>query len=118
MLSLYIVSSIAQNLGRKPVLLAGLSLLALGALICGLAIWIGSYALFIVGTAIFGSGQGPSTLGRAAAADLYPPALRGRGVGTVATAGAIGAVVGPLIAIAAERGRFGRSASRAPRGRS
>jgi MFS family permease len=100
-LSLYIVSSIAQNVGRKPVLVAGLSLLALGALICGFAIWIGSFALFIVGTAIFGSGQGPSTLGRAAAADLYPPALRGRGVGTVATAGAIGAVVGPLIAIAA-----------------
>ena len=43
-------------------------------------------------------------LGRAAAADLYPPVLRGRGVGTVATAGAIGAVVGPLIAIAAGGG--------------
>ena len=103
-ISLYIVSSVAQNLGRKPVLLAGLSLLGLGALVCGLAIWAESYALFIVGTAIFGSGQGPSTLGRAAAADLYPPMLRGRGVGTVATAGAIGAVVGPLIAIAAGGG--------------
>jgi MFS family permease len=103
-LSLYVVSSIAQNLGRKPVLLAGLSLLALGALTCGLAIWAGSYALFVVGTAIFGTGQGPSTLGRAAAADLYPPMLRGRGVGTVATAGAIGAVVGPLLAIAAGGG--------------
>jgi MFS family permease len=103
-LSLYVVSSVAQNLGRKPVLLAGLSLLALGALTCGLAIWAGSYALFVVGTAIFGTGQGPSTLGRAAAADLYPPILRGRGVGTVATAGAIGAVVGPLIAIAAGGG--------------
>jgi MFS family permease len=78
--------------------------LALGALVCGLAIWAGSYALFIVGTAIFGSGQGPSTLGRAAAADLYPPMLRGRGVGTVTTAGAIGAVVGPLVAIAAGGG--------------
>lgn len=103
-LSLYVVSSVAQNYGRKPVLVAGLSLLALGALICGLAIWAGSYALFIVGTAIFGSGQGPSTLGRAAAADLYPPMLRGRGVGTVTTAGAIGAVVGPLVAIAAGGG--------------
>jgi MFS family permease len=103
-LSLYVVSSVAQNYGRKPVLLAGLSLLALGALICGLAIWAGSYALFVVGTAIFGSGQGPSTLGRAAAADLYPPMLRGRGVGTVTTAGAIGAVVGPLVAIAAGGG--------------
>jgi MFS family permease len=104
MLSLYVVGSIAQNLGRKPVLLAGLGLLALGALTCGLAIWIGSYVLFVIGTAVFGCGQGPANLGRAAAADLYPPILRGRGVGTVATAGAIGAVVGPLIAIGAGGG--------------
>ena len=90
-------------------LLAGLSLLALGALTSGLAIWAHSFALFVVGTAIFGCGQGPSTLGRAAAADLYPPMLRGRGVGTVATAGAVGAVSGPLIAIAAggRRGSLG-----------
>jgi MFS family permease len=104
MLSLFIVGSVAQNLGRKPVLLAGLSLLSLGALVCGLAIWAHSFALLVAGTAIFGSGQGPSMLGRAAAADLYPPVLRGRGVGTVATAGAIGAVAGPLVAIAAGGG--------------
>jgi MFS family permease len=104
MASLYVVGSIAQNLGRKPVLLAGLALLCIGALICGAAIWIGSYVLFVIGTAVFGTGQGPANLGRAAAADLYPPMLRGRGVGTVATAGAIGAVVGPLIAIAAGQG--------------
>jgi MFS family permease len=103
-LSLYVVGSVAQNLGRKPVLLAGLSLLIAGALTCGLAISLSSYALFVVGTAVFGSGQGPSMLARAAAADLYPPILRGRGVGTVATAGAIGAVGGPLIAIAAVGG--------------
>ena len=101
MLSLFVVGSVAQNLGRKPVLLAGLGLLGLGALVCGLAISIGSFPLFVLGTAVFGSGQGPAMLGRAAAADLYPPMLRGRGVGTVATAGAIGAVAGPLIAIAA-----------------
>jgi MFS family permease len=104
MLSLFVVGSIAAGLGRKPVILAGLALLSLGSLICGLAIWSGSFALFVVGTAIFGCGQGPALLGRAAAADLYPPALRGRGVGTVATAGAIGAVMGPLLAIAAEGG--------------
>ena len=97
-------------------MLAGLSLLCVGAFLCGLAIWAGSFALLVVGTAIFGCGQGPALLGRAAAADLYPPVLRGRGVGTVATAGAIGAVDGPLIAIAAEsvagsaRPRAGRGA--------
>jgi MFS family permease len=104
MISLFVVGSIAASLGRKPVLLAGLSLLSLGSFISGLAIWSGSFALFIVGTAIFGCGQGPALLGRAAAADLYPPALRGRGVGTVTMAGAVGAVMGPLLAIAAEGG--------------
>jgi MFS family permease len=104
MISLYVVGSIAAGLGRKPVLLAGLGLLSLGSFTCGLAIWAGSFPLFILGTAIFGTGQGPALLGRAAAADLYPPTLRGRGVGTVATAGAIGAVLGPLLAIAAEAG--------------
>jgi MFS family permease len=107
LISLYIVGSIAAGLGRKPVILAGLSLLSLGSLICGLAIWAGSFPLFIVGTAVFGCGQGPALLSRAAAADLYPPLLRGRGVGTVATAGAIGAVLGPLLAIAAEGGAQG-----------
>src|SRR3954449_2425699 len=104
MLSLFVVGSIASPLGRKPVVLAGLSLLCAGAFLCGLAIWAGSFALLVVGTAIFGCGQGPALLSRAAAADLYPPMLRGRGVGTVATAGAIGAVVGPLLAIAAGGG--------------
>jgi MFS family permease len=104
MISLYVVGSIATGLGRKPVLLAGLALLSLGSFTCGLGIWAGSYPLFVLGTAIFGTGQGPALLGRAAAADLYPPSLRGRGVGTVATAGAIGAVTGPLLAIAAEAG--------------
>jgi MFS family permease len=102
MISLFVVGSIASHLGRKPVILAGLSLLCAGAFLCGLAIWAGSFALLVVGTAIFGCGQGPALLSRAAAADLYPPKLRGRGVGTVATAGAIGAVTGPLLAIAAE----------------
>jgi MFS family permease len=104
MLSLYVVGSIAAGLGRKPVLIAGLTLLSAGSLLCGLSIWFGSFPLFVVGTAVFGAGQGPSLLGRAAAADLYPPALRGRGVGTVATAGAVGAVLGPLIAIGAQSG--------------
>jgi MFS family permease len=107
LISLYIVGSIAAGIGRKPVILAGLSLLSLGSLTCGLAIWAGSFPLFIVGTAVFGCGQGPALLSRAAAADLYPPMLRGRGVGTVATAGAVGAVLGPLLAIAAEAGAQG-----------
>ena len=97
-ISLYTVSRHAAHLGRKPIILTGLSLLAAGSVVIGMAIAVGSYPLFLVGTAIFGFGQGPAMLGRAAAADLYPPALRGRGVGTVATGGAVGSVIGPIVA--------------------
>ena len=97
-ISLYTVGRHGSHLGRKPIILAGLSLLAAGSAIVGCAIAVGSYALFVAGTAIFGFGQGPAMLGRAAAADLYPPALRGRGVGTVATGGAVGSVIGPIVA--------------------
>jgi MFS family permease len=58
LISLFIVGSIAAGLGRKPVILAGLSLLSLGSLTCGLAIWAGSFPLFLLGTAVFGCGQG------------------------------------------------------------
>ncbi len=105
MLSLFVVAASRRTSGASRCCSRASACSALGALICGLAIWAGSYALFVVGTAIFGTGQGPSTLGRAAAADLYPPMLRGRGVGTVATAGAIGAVDrARLLAIAAGGG--------------
>ena len=97
-ISLYTVGRFGSHLGRKPIILTGLCLLAAGSAIVGTAIAVGSYPLFIAGTAIFGFGQGPAMLGRAAAADLYPPALRGRGVGTVATGGAIGSVIGPVLA--------------------
>ena len=101
MASLAVVGSVAQNLGRRPILLVGMTLLAIGATLCGLASIVDSYPLFVIGTAIFGCGQGPSMMGRAAAADLYPTSLRGRGVGLVASAGAVGAVLGPLLAIGA-----------------
>ena len=103
MLSLYVVGSIAA----EPRPQAGAAGRAEPArrrrvLICGLAIWAESFALLHRrARRSSAAARARRLLGRAAAADLYPPMLRGRGVGTVATAGAIGAVVGPLIAIAA-----------------
>ena len=47
-----------------------------------------------VGTLIFGAGQGPAMMHRAAAADLYPVEQRAHGVGLVASAGAVGSIVG------------------------
>ncbi len=84
--------------GRRPVLAAGFVLLAAGRHVAGAASRRTPSPSSSLGTAIFGLGAGPANLCRAAAADLYPTALRGRGVGIVASAGTVGAVFGPLVA--------------------
>jgi len=96
--ALFVAGRVSDRHGRRPVLTAGLGLLAVGAVICGASIVIESYALFVVGTLVFGAGQGPAMMHRAAAADLYPVAQRAHGVGLVASAGAVGSIVGPLLA--------------------
>ncbi len=95
--SLWVAGRASDRHGRIPVLSAGLMLLSVGAVICAASIVIESYALFVVGTLIFGAGLGPAMLHRAAAADLYPVEQRAHGVGLVVSAGAIGIIVGPLI---------------------
>lgn len=95
--ALFVAGRIADVRGRKPVLIGGLTLLSVGAVVCAGSIWIESYALFVVGTLLFGAGQGPAMMHRAAAADLYPTAQRAHGVGLVGSAGAVGSVLGPLL---------------------
>jgi MFS family permease len=96
--ALFIAGRVSDRHGRIPVLTAGLALLTAGSVTCALAIVLRSYPLLVVGTILFGCGQGPSMMHRAAAADLYPIAQRAHGVGLVASAGAIGSIVGPLLA--------------------
>lgn len=96
--ALFVAGRVSDRHGRKPVLTAGLALLSVGAVLCATSIVIDSYPLFVVGTLVFGSGQGPAMMHRAAAADLYPVDRRAHGVGLVASAGAIGSIVGPLVA--------------------
>ncbi len=95
--ALFVAGRISDQVGRRPVLLGGLTLLSIGAVLCGGAIWIESYALFVVGTLVFGAGQGPAMMHRAAAADLYPTAERAQGVGLVGSAGAVGSILGPVL---------------------
>ena len=95
--ALWVAGRVSDRRGRIPVLTAGLALLTLGAVICALAIFTSSYWLLVIGTIVFGCGQGPSMMHRAAAADLYPIEQRAHGVGLVVSAGAIGSIVGPLL---------------------
>lgn len=95
--ALWVAGRASDRHGRIPVLTAGLALLTVGAVTCAAAILLRSYGLLVLGTILFGCGQGPSMMHRAAAADLYPVDQRAHGVGLVASAGAIGSIVGPLL---------------------
>jgi MFS family permease len=95
--ALFVAGRVSDRHGRLPVLTAGLALLTLGAIICALAIVTSSYILLVAGTIVFGFGQGPAMMHRAAAADLYPTEQRAHGVGLVVSAGAIGSIIGPLL---------------------
>ncbi|HEV8359900.1 MAG TPA: MFS transporter, partial [Candidatus Thermoplasmatota archaeon] len=88
--------------GRRPVLLAAHVLMTLGYLLMGLALQRGALVWFIGGIALAGVGMGAAFLSRLAAADLFPPAERGRGVAWVLVSATAGAVAGPLLLIASE----------------
>ena len=96
--ALVVAGRVSDRYGRRPALAGGFTLLALGAGVIGSAVAVGSYALLMAGAIVFGLGAQPALMGRAAAADLYPSALRARGVGLVASAGVFGAISGPLLA--------------------
>ncbi len=100
-LALIFAPRIGDDRGRRPLLITGFTLLGTGATIDGVAVIVGSYALFMVGCVVFGLGAAMAQLCRSSAADLYPVQLRGKGVGAVASAGAVGAVAGPLLATGA-----------------
>jgi MFS family permease len=90
--------TLADRHGRRGVLAAGFAMLGAGGAIAGSGAILDQLVLFLSGIAVFGAGAGLALLSRSVAADLYPPRMRARGVGLVATAGAIGATCGPLIA--------------------
>lgn len=94
----YPSGKLADRLGRKPVLIAGLLLSLVGALVLGFSMAVRSLLLFLLGLLLFGFGNGASQQQRRlAAADFYPPQLRARGLGFVLSGAVIGAFGGPLL---------------------
>ena len=89
---------LADRRGRKPVLLLGLLLSLVGAIGMGASVVESSFALYLLGLLIFGIGSGTSQQQRRlSAADMYPPARRGEGLGFVLTGSLVGAMGGPAI---------------------
>jgi MFS family permease len=88
-----------DRFGRKPPLVAAYLVASLGYVVAGLGVANRSLPLFVTGTLFFAAASGTTNLTRVAAAELFVPAERGRGVAWVQLAAIFGAVAGPLLLV-------------------
>jgi MFS family permease len=86
-----------DRFGRRPGLAAAYLVLGAAGGICALGVSIASFPVLLAGTVLFGFSFGGAYLARAAVADMYEPAHRGRAVGLVLAAGTVGAVGSPFL---------------------
>ncbi|MBM3945928.1 MAG: MFS transporter, partial [SAR202 cluster bacterium] len=93
----YPLGKVVDTYGRRVGIAAGLLIGVVGAVVTGLSVIFLSFPLFLLGMLVFGAGLSAAQQLRVAAADMYPPRLRGRGLGLVLTGSLAGALGGPLI---------------------
>jgi MFS family permease len=87
----------SDRLGRRGGLVLGLLVGVLGAVLAGLSVVAGVFALLLLGSLCLGAAQSGLQLGRFAAAEVHLPAARGRAISNVVVGGTIGAIFGPLL---------------------
>jgi MFS family permease len=83
--------------GRVPVLAGGCVAGIVGCLVTALGTGVESAPIVVLGFALVGIAQGTILLARAAAADMYPPARRARGISYVLFGSVFGAILGPTV---------------------
>lgn len=81
--------------GRRPGLALGYGLAVIGAVLGLLGVAGGSFGLMLVGMALFGIASTSNLLARYAAADVSPPARRGRAMGLIVWGSTVGSIIGP-----------------------
>lgn len=86
-----------ERLGRRGGLVIGLVLGVIGAGLAGGALVVRSFWLFLAGMTLMGAANSALQLGRFAAAEVHPPAERGRAISNVVIGGTMGAIFGPLM---------------------
>jgi MFS family permease len=86
-----------DRLGRVPVLAGGFALGILGCVLAGLGTSLLSVVAVVLGLILIGASYGTVMLSRAAAADMYPPERRARGIALVLFGAAFGALLGPFV---------------------
>ncbi|MGL5852381.1 MAG: MFS transporter, partial [Phycicoccus sp.] len=88
--------------GRRPGLVLGYALAGVGAIGLILSGVVGSFALLLLASVLFGGATASNSQSRFAAADLAHPAHRGRDLGLVVWATTVGSVLGPNLVGPAE----------------
>ncbi len=86
-----------DRLGRRAALTLGVSVGAAAAVMAGLAVTAQASALFLTGLLFMGTAYAAVQLGRFVAAEVHPPAERGRAISNVVIGGTVGAILGPLL---------------------
>ena len=86
-----------DRFGRVPVLAAGYATGMIGSGLAALGSATETAAAVLLGLACVGAASGTALLSRAAAADMYPPERRARGIGLVLFGAVFGAILGPTV---------------------
>jgi len=91
------LSRLMVRFGRRPGLATGYAVAVAGAMLGIVGVVQQSFALFLVGMALFGTANTSNLLARYAAADITPGAQRGRAMGMIVWGSAAGSIVGPML---------------------
>ena len=94
-----LVARVTARTGRGPGLVMGYGIGMLGALVVVAAALRGSFATMLAGSLLLGGANAAIFLSRYAAADIGGPDARGRALGTVLFATALGTVAGPALLV-------------------
>jgi MFS family permease len=89
------LATFMQRFGRRPGLALGYTLAVGGAGLALVGTVHGSFALFLLGMALFGIANASNLLARYAAADISVGAQRGRAMGLIVWGSAVGSIIGP-----------------------
>jgi len=98
--------------GRRPPLVVAYAAAAAGFALAGIGADRAALLWFVSGTVLFAAAFGVANLTRLAAAEMFPPAERGRGVAWVQISAIFGAVCGPVLLLLSDP--LGRMLGRAP----
>lgn len=96
------VARVMARSGRRPGLLLGYALAALGCVLIIASAQVGFFPLMLVGSLLFGASTTANNQARYAGADLARPDRRGRDLSLVVWATTLGSVVGPNLVGPAE----------------